>query len=240
VTLWERTKTLGGMLNPAGDGHGRSDLHRMREWQVASVNEAGVKTETGRTATVSDVVTFGADTVILATGATRAAAGLQGAAPIDVVEALDAPRDRWQGKRVAVWDEAGSWATLSAAETLAHHGATVEIIGRPTAPLWAVTIYSRMTALERLSNQGVAFRLGLAVLSFADGMLHCRNGPTGAEESLGPYDAIVHSGIGEAATGFQTMLEAEGLRPRVIGDAVAPRTLFDAMHDAHVAARSSL
>lgn len=238
VTLWERTEALGGMLNPAGGGYGRSDLHRMRDWQVAAVDRAGVQTETGRVAQVSDVVAFGADTVILAIGAKRKVAALTGALPIDVVEALDTPRDRWRGKRVAVWDEAGSWATLSAAETLAHHGAAVEIVSRPTTPLWAVTIYSRMTALERLANQGVAFRLGLAVQSFADGSLQCRNGPAGTEELLGPYDEIVHAGIGDAATDFQTMLEAEGLRPRVIGDAVAPRTLFDAMHDAHVAARS--
>ena len=238
VTLWERAKTLGGVLTVAGEGHGRSDLHRMRDWQTAALNRAGVKIETGREAQVAGVVAFGADEVILATGAQRKVSTLNGAAPIDVVEVLEAPRGRWHGKRVAIWDEAGSWATLSAAETLVHSGAEVDVISRPTTPLWAVTIYSRMTALERLSNQGVALRLGLEVLSCEDGWLACRNAAAGAEESLGRYDWIAHSGIGEAATAFQTALEAEGLRPRVIGDAVTPRTLFEAMHDAHVAARS--
>ncbi len=154
VTLWERAKTLGGVLTVAGQGHGRSDLHRMRDWQTAALNRAGVKIETGREAQVAGVVAFGADEVILATGAQRKVSTLTGATPIDVVEVLEAPHARWHGKRVAVWDGAGSWATLSAAETLVHSGAEVDVISRPTTPLWAVTIYSRMTALERLSDRG--------------------------------------------------------------------------------------
>ena len=236
VTLWEQADGLGGVLNIAGTGHGRSDLHRMRDWLTSALDRAGANVELGKTADVAAVQDFAADALILAAGARRRPAALTGAANVDVIDVLR-ELSHWRGKRVAIWDEAGSWATLSAAETLAHHGATVEIISGPTLPLWSVTLYSRMTALERLGHAGVPFRLGLTPCAFKDGILTCRNAPAGTDDTLGPYDAIVHAGVGEAATTLQANLEAAGLAPRTIGDAVAPRTLFEAMHDAHVAAR---
>ncbi len=237
VTLWEQADSLGGVLNIAGTGHGRADLHRMRDWLAGALDRAGAAFVTGKTADIAAIQAFAPDDLILATGARRKPAALDGATPVDVVEVLADP-DRWRGQRIVIWDETGSWATLSAAETLAHHDASVDLISRPTTPLWAVTIYSRMTALERLAKHGVALRLGLAPVLCKDGMLICRNALAGTDETLGPYDAIVHSGIAEAATTFQNDLEAAGLRPRAIGDAVVARTLFDAMHDAHVAARA--
>ena len=121
------------------------------------------------------------------------------------------------------------------AETLADAGARVEILQATTTPLWAVSLYSRMTALERLERFGVRHRLRIVPLSSDQGRLTCRS--MAGEEMLGPYDAIVHAAPGIAATALQGALEAAGLPVRAIGDALAPRTLFEAMQEAQAAAR---
>jgi hypothetical protein len=55
---------------------------------------------------------------------------------------------------------------------------------------------------------------------------------TGESLTLGPFDRLVHSAPGRAAGALQDQLEQAGLTVHAIGDAVAPRNLFAAMHDA--------
>lgn len=237
VTVWEKGEAPGGRLTLAGTGTGRGDLHQMRDWLAVAASRAGARIHTGVAASVADVAAFGADALILAVGAVHSARPLPGAATLDVPAALGAPREQWRGHRIAVIDEAGSWATLSAAETLAEAGASVEVVALPGSALWAVTLYSRMTALERLARAGVKIRTGLAPLSVEDGRLVCRIAGTGETTRLGPFDDLVHSDPGTAATDLQTELEGAGVPVHPIGDAVAPRTLLEAIHDANSTVR---
>jgi len=237
VTVWERSDALGGRLKIAGTGLGRSDLHTMRDWLIDAARRAGAKLLTGVEARVEDVTAAGADRVILACGADYAVDASLSAA-MDVEAALSAAADSWQGQRVAVLDEAGAWASLSAAETLTARGAEVEVITSSGTALWAVTLYSRMTALERLANAGVKMRPGLKLLAQDGSSLRCRVGGTGEVMVLGPFDRVVQASVGRAATGLQHALEQAGLPVHAIGDAVAPRNLFDAMHDAQALIRS--
>lgn len=237
VTVWERSDALGGRLKIAGNGLGRSDLHTMRDWLIDAARRAGAKLLTGIEARVENVASEGPDRVILACGADYTVDASLSAA-LDVESALTAAADSWQGQRVAVLDDAGSWATLSAAETLSAQGAEVEVITSSGTALWAVTLYSRMTALERLTNAGVKMRLGLKLLAQDGSSLRCRVSGTGESLVLGPFDRVVQASVGRAATGLQHEFEQAGLPVHTIGDAVAPRNLFDAMHDAQALIRS--
>lgn len=232
VTLWERSATLGGMLDICASGHGRGDIRAMRDWLVGAVERAGVQVVTGQEASVQNVFDFGADAIVLATGATQVARG-------EMVTPQEALMQRdWTGKRVALWDETGCWASLSVTETLAQAGACIEVFQASTVPLWAVTLYSRMTALERLGQLEVMRHLGVVPQMFENRVLVCRNLQTGANETHGPFEAIVHSAPGVAATDLQGALELAGMPVKTIGDAVAPRNLYAAMQDAHAAARA--
>jgi len=236
VTVWERSDALGGRLTVAGTALGRADLHTMRDWLVDAARRAGAQLLTGIDANLENLTAAGPDRIILACGADYAAdPALSGA--IDVESALSAPADSWQGQRVAVWDEAGSWATLSAAETLSARGAEIVVIAPSGTALWAVTLYSRMTALERLAKAGVRLQIGVRLLAQEGSSLRCRVSGTGEALLLGPFDRIVQSGAGRAATGLQDQLEQSGLAVHTIGDALAPRNLFDAMHDAQALVR---
>lgn len=237
VTLWERGNRLGGKLLLCASGHGRGDIGAMYDWLSAAVSRAGVRIELDRAAGIEALKDAGADLIVLATGAVHDAGQLSGTQMLTTQKALGQPRGNWIGQRVAIWDEAGSWATLSVAETLAQAGARVDILQSSTTPLWSVSLYSRMTALERLTQLGVARHLGVSPTLARKGVLTCRNSLIDRDITLGPFDTFVHSTVGVAGTDLQDALERQGLAVRSIGDAVAPRTLFEAMHDAQVAAR---
>jgi 2,4-dienoyl-CoA reductase-like NADH-dependent reductase (Old Yellow Enzyme family) len=236
VTLWERDAALGGKLAVCASGHGRGDIDAMRTWLTAAVTRADVRVVTEKTATVQSVSDFGADVVVLATGATRAAGELPGTRMLTVEEAL--VRANWSGQRIALWDETGCWASLTVCETLLQAGVAVDVFQTSTVPLWAVSLYSRMTALERLAQLGIIRHLSVMPQSVADKTLSCRNLQTGVDDTFGPFDAFVHSTPGHAATELQNALEQAGVPLKTIGDAVAPRNLFAAMQDAQAAART--
>jgi hypothetical protein len=234
VTLWERGSALGGRLDVCASAHGRGDIGAMRDWLVGAVARAGVAVETGRAASVAAVAGHGADAVILATGATDVTGNLPGALTPQAALA----RADWAGLRVALWDETGCWASLAAAETLAQRGAQVTVFQASAVPLWAVSLYSRMTALERLAGLGVVRHPGVVPQAADRGLLACRNLNTRTDAAHGPFDAIVHSAPGLAATDLHEALEQAGVPVTAIGDAVAPRNLFAAMQDAQAAARA--
>lgn len=238
VTLWERGNRLGGKLPLCASGYGRGDIGAMNIWLAEAVDRAKVRVELNREASIDALQHADAELILLATGAVHDAGQLPGAQLLSPQQVLEQPRENWVGQRVALWDEAGSWASLSVAETLAQAGAHVHVLQASTAPLWSVSLYSRMTALERLAKLGVARHLGVSPLSVKDGVLTCHNSLVQEDTTLGPFDRFVHSTIGVAATALQDELERKGFPVRTIGDAVAPRTLFDAMQDAQAAARA--
>lgn len=235
VTLWDAAAAPGGKLGLAGTGHRRADLHKMRDWLAGQLASAGVVLRLGQRAEPKTILGHGADAVVLATGAVPDP--LPDLQAITVEQALATPRSGWAGMRVVIDDQAGSWATLSAAETLAAHGARVTVVCRADSPLWDVTLYSRMTALERLGHARVALRPATLVTGYAPGMLHTRHTYAGDTATL-PFDRLVFSGRGTGAFALQSTLEAAGASVHPIGDANAPRTLFEAMHDAAAIARS--
>jgi len=234
VTLWDTDREPGGKLGLAGTGHLRADLHRMRDWLAGQLATSGVGLRLGHQASADDIVAFGADAVVLATGAVP---DTPDAKAITVEQALAGDRSSWAGLRVVIEDDAGSWATLSAAETLAAAGASVTVVSRPDSPLWDVSLYSRMTALQRLGEAGVAMRPGLIITDRSPAYVHARAKYSKDLVTL-PFDRLVHSGRGSGAFALQSTLEAAGVRVHPIGDANAPRTLFEAMYDAQAIARS--
>ncbi|SMH27754.1 FAD-dependent oxidoreductase [Mesorhizobium australicum] len=239
VWLWEATGSLGGKLNVAGAGAGRSDLHRMRDFLIEQAAKAGVSVVLGKRADVNEIRAFAPDRVLLANGATNETTVRRGfEAGISVDDALTAPRDSWHGARVAIWDETGSWGALSTAETLAGAGAEVSFFSQPDSPLWDINIYSRMTALERLRASRVLVRTRVKLLGLDNGSLILAETSLGKEERCGPFDKLVLAMRGQAQTLFMNELQAQALVVSSIGDAHAPRSLLQAVFEGHRAARA--
>ena len=235
VTLWEASDRLGGKLLLGGMGYRRGDLNQMRDFLDAELRRTPARIETLRPADPQAVAAFGADRVILAVGAVDEALP-QGMSR--TIEAALADADgEWKGRRIAIVDRSGSWASLSAAETLAARGAAVTLLSSPDSPFWDVNIYSRMTAMERLAGQGVRLRPGLSVKAVSQRRLEALNKFTGQIEHLDDLDEVLFASRGVSAFDFQSALETLGVDVTVVGDALAPHSLFEALHDAQAVAR---
>lgn len=236
VTLWEASDALGGLLQLAGLGYRRGDLAQMREFLMAELAETDAKVEFGRRATAESIAAFGADSIILATGAV-AEAWPDGISR-SVEDALADEAADWTGRNVVIVDKNGSWSPLSVAETLAARGAKVTVTSSPDSPFWDVNIYSRMTAMERLSELGVVLRPGLSLKEARSGEAEFFNKFTGQTETLEGIDELLFASRGVSSFALQSALEELGVPLRVVGDALAPHSLFEAMHDAQAAARA--
>lgn len=236
VTLWEAADQLGGKLILGGTTHRRGDLSQMRQFLEAEVRRTNATIVTSQRATPEAVAAFGADRVILAIGSIddRLPEGISRT----IEDALADTTTVWQGRHIAIVDKSGSWASLAAAETLAHRGAKISVISSPDSPLWDVNIYSRMIAMERLSEAGVQLRPGMTVKSIALPTLELRNKFTGQTEGLERIDEVLFASRGASAFDFQSELEARNVPVTVVGDALAPHTLFEALHDAQAVARA--
>lgn len=238
VTLWEARSETGGLLGLAGTGQGRSDLHKMRQTLVERLGRSGAKLVLDKKASLEEICAFGADRVIIATGAAAvdtAPAGFAGA--LTHLEALAEARDSWNGRRVAIWDETGSWGALSTAETIAAAGGQVSFFSGPDAPFWGINLYSRMTALERLRELRVLVRTRVRPAGLVEGRLRFAESSLGGEEDFGRFDRLVLCRRGMAQTGLLNALQAAGQNAVSIGDAHAPRTLLQAVFEGHRAAR---
>lgn len=68
VTLWERSKVLGGQIIPAAYPPGKGEMTTFTAWLIQEVKRLGVAVTMNQEATPDLVMKFGADKVILATG----------------------------------------------------------------------------------------------------------------------------------------------------------------------------
>lgn len=238
VTLWERFDTLGGALTLAGTGKGRQALHQMQTYLIDRLGETKVKVETRKEGTVASILAFKADDVILATGSVPIGISVPGAEKArSADQALSRERTSWKGARVCLIDYSGSWASLSVAETLSAAGADVTLVTGPENPFWDINVYSRMTAMERLREQGVRIIARTEIVKIAGDKVTLREPSRGEMSERDGFTDFVYATRGISNCALPDELEEKGATVHCIGDAFAPRSLLDAVFDGHRLAR---
>jgi len=242
VTLWEADDELGGALRWNGRMARRQDfllLIKAQEWRLA---QNGVAVETGRWATAEEVLGFGADAVILATGAAPAAIPLGTGVALTMEQALEAGAAL--GRHVAVEDRIGSWAVAAFVEHLADTGHQVTMLAPSGAPGWQVNIYSSFAWRRRLRDRRVRILPLHAANGFADRRLAVSDLSTGGESVIEGVDALVAPGHAVPRDGLtvavQALAAARNIALRVlpIGDCVAARSALEAVFEGHEAGRA--
>jgi len=187
-------------------------------------------------ATVERIAASGADTVILATGATPAALTLPDgtrAMTLDEAAATD-----FAGRGVAVYDETGDWGALGLVEHLAETGARVTLLTPAAGAMWRTTIYSNTLTFSRWREKRIRIRTLRKPLSLADGVLTLEDTSCGETETLAGIDALVACVPPVAHHPLECALADAGIEARLIGDALAPRNALEAVFEGHRAARS--
>jgi 2,4-dienoyl-CoA reductase (NADPH2) len=243
VELLESDERLGGMLTTASAGAGRSHLADLGTWLGAECARLGVQITTGVTigaAEVQERLASGAR-VMLCSGSRHESGVPDGDGTVAVMTAamvLRAAQDGALGDLpagpVVVDDPVGDSVGVATSELLASHGRAVVMV---TGDLIAGVQLSRSGDLApanaRLARAGVRIARGSVVRQVADHVVHLENKYTGEKEDV-PASLLVEVTFG---------LPDDALwrdHPGLVraGDAVAPRTVYEAVLEGRRAALS--
>ncbi|MCU0261257.1 MAG: NAD(P)/FAD-dependent oxidoreductase, partial [Ilumatobacteraceae bacterium] len=228
VELWEQAPHLGGALATAAKLRGNHRYRRWIDWQAGRLDRAGVCVRLGTPADVAAVLDHGADTVIIATGATPRRPAIPGAELDHVVVAVDIVEGRVAaGRTIALVVEDDGPAPPTIAHHLAHLGHDVTVVHQTAALAPGVGKYSIGSMLAQLDDVGVVLQ-PLTVVRGIDGHdLDVSHSHSGRRFRLGPFDTIALACGATPRSALAADLRGRHDDVRVIGDAYAPRrTVF--------------
>lgn len=239
VTLWERESELGGQVNIAVLGAGRSEFGGASRWLQGQLGELGVKIELEREATADDVDAFGADAVVIATGSKPIPAPVPGAEHEGIYSVWEALVDEPDlGSHVLLVDYNGHHQATSLAEKLLDEGHAVTIVapslfvGSDLGPLQDLYL-----SLQRLLTKGAAMVHNIALTHFEGTNAHGFNVYSNALWSFTEADSAVLCMGNKADEDLYHSLKARVHDLRRVGDCVAPRKIDMAIWEGHAVGR---
>lgn len=233
VTLRERG-VLGGMVRAASAGAGRQDLAALVRWLIAADEAVGVKFEVGPQADVSpEAAAQWGGPVILAVGGQ--ARGDLGYEVVDTALVWDSAmalleQGEWPSGDVLLWDPIGGPIAVSIAETLANAGRNVHL----ATPDFVVGTQLSMSgdlapANVRLLQAGVHLHKRVLLRRVRRGECIIEDRYSGEHREIAA-DWVIDCGhrLADLSDWFPG-----GVR---VGDAVAPRTIYEAILEGRRAA----
>jgi 2,4-dienoyl-CoA reductase-like NADH-dependent reductase (Old Yellow Enzyme family)/thioredoxin reductase len=246
VTLYEKSKKLGGQLIQAAVPPYKSDIGRLLDYQAAQLKKNKVKVELGKALTPAEVKKLKPDAVIVATG-------VKPVVPKDEVPGLDTlsnvvmAEDVLMGRAKvgeSVLIIGGDLVGCETADFLADQGKQVTVTRRSPFMANNMNPDMRMLLVDRLRRKGVRLIPGVQYMEATDTGLriHVRGGITSmAEIGADAMKSIVADTIVIAAGSTPDTELADGLKGKVknirtVGDCVEPRTILEAIREGWKAA----
>ncbi len=238
VTLFERRRELGGQVLTAARAPGRAEYIGIARWLAAQVHVHKVDVRLGVFATRDDVLALRPDVVIIATGSIPRPPSAANTAATKVIaarEVLDGEAP--VGRRVVVLAEDPHMTGPTTADFLAGQGCQVRLISPFQTIGDAIDDTLKPIILQRLLTQGVECLPLYTAAELRPGMVIAQHILTGATVSL-ECDSIVSACGGRADDELFHALQDTGPAMHLIGDALAPRRVHDAMLEATRVARA--
>ena len=242
VTLAEALGDLGGQFRLAGLAPRRGQITELMGWYLRQFEKLGVEVRYFSPMDDQDIVEFGADEVILATGSLPdglakqrwlpEAAALPGLDNGKVFSCEEVFRDQAElGNSVIVLDEGGNWRGTGTAWYLAEQGHQVTIV--TPDPMIGKEL-TRTTAdfqiRASLAKLGAVFKLESVIQHWHGDHAELRSLLDGSVSEIAA-SAIVTATTNTADNSIELALSEAGTRFHLIGDAAAPRTAPYAFHD---------
>jgi len=258
VHLVEAEREIGGTARWIPRLPGLGEWGRILDWRRVQLDRLrNVEVLTGLELAAGDVLDYGAELVVAATGSRWATNGLNGIAN-GVIPGADASQ-LWQltpdqvmeegkrppGTRVLVYDTEGYFMAASLAELLAGEGHHVTLV---TPYLQAALLCNEtlegFRLRQRLHDVGVSMRTGTIVTALEAGRALLQS-------EFGTIDALETDGVvlvTQRLSNERLYLELAAQPPERlreagieavyrVGDCVAPRLLGDSIYDGHRLAR---
>ena len=237
VVLLEATAELGGQLLALCRTPARQSYGEVVRWLAGEVARAGVDVRLETAATVDGILAERPDAVIVATGSRPRRLEAPVGDGAHVVTAEDVLLGRAKpGRRVLIVDYDGHMRGPGAAELLADQGHEVEIVTRFFSVGEDVDPRLKTSVYTRFYRKGVRMTPLSVVEEVGPGRVRLANTLTGQERTV-EVDTVVTALGGRAENALEAALSGRGLDVHVVGDALAPRTIHDAILTATRAAR---
>ena len=243
VTVWEKSKQIGGQLNLAVVSPGKQEMCKWLTHLNYRAKKAGVKFEFKKEATVENVKEFAPDAVVVATGATPLIPTfIKGVGDYPVITTHDILSRKVTIPKGTVCILGGGEVACETAEMLMADArpnsfATTGSIGDVEVTLvemqpqlmTGVCLPNRNIALASLRREGVKSYINSKVLEVTEHDVKIQH-KDGTEEWLKGFDYIV---LGLGSRKYDPLseeLKAFVPEVHVIGDAIKPGQSSDAMH----------
>jgi 2,4-dienoyl-CoA reductase-like NADH-dependent reductase (Old Yellow Enzyme family)/thioredoxin reductase len=239
VTLYEKSRKLGGQLVQAAVPPHKTEIGALIEYQKGQLKKNKVKVELGKEVTAAEIKKGKPDAVIVATGVKAVVPGDE--VPdlntlSNVVMAEDVLLGKAKvGERVLVIG--GDLVGCEVAEFLADKGKKVTVARRSRFMADKMNPDMRMLLVDRLRQKGVRMLPGVQYMKATDDgvSVHVRGGITSMAEIAADAqkniaaDTIVIAAGSTPNTDLAEKLS--GLKVQTIGDCVAPRRILEAMRE---------
>lgn len=260
VTVWERELEFGGQLNLAAAPPGRYEFLSFIDYLVARLADLDVDLEVGHEATAGEILEFGADAVIMATGAIPLTPPIPGVKGDKVVQAWDvlsgvAPVGKkvviigggavgcetalYLGQKGTIDPETFHFLAVNRAENweklmfMATRGTRDITVVEMKKNLGAdIGMSTRWTILQDMNRYGIKSATGATVLSINEQGVIIKRGD---QEELLTADTVVLAAGSRPDSELCEQIKEKVKEVYLIGDAVIPRKALDAIHQGYLA-----
>ncbi len=248
VTLIESAPQLGGHLDLLRRLPSRGDWQKVIEDLGVVLELGGVEVRLGETATAEAVIAGSSDAVVCATGAIwdrtgfsacrpdrQTMPGAEGAHVLDVATATRAALDDPEslGSKILILDDTGTYLPLGLAELLGQRGAQVEVLSRfPVIGDQVAGTQDLPWLLPRLAKLEVRLLPNHFIESIDGSRVDVYETLTRRPRQVHDVDTVVLSMLRRPDDALFRQLSGAGTVPtHCIGDAVAPRSVAEAIYE---------
>ncbi len=238
VQLHEKTGRLGGQVNLAEALPGRAEFGGVTTNLQHELRQSDVEVVFNSSLSQAALTALAADAVILATGANTRLPEID----TETVEHVDA----WSviagevklGKNIVVADWSCDWSGLGVAEKLARDGHRVRLLSGGSVAGESIQ------AIVRDHWIGILHSLQVEMINYArffgalDGSAFFQHMISGEAIVCDDVDAIVSCYAAQANCDCEWVTRMEGIEVVKIGDAIAPRTVEEAVLEGYQVARN--
>jgi mycofactocin system FadH/OYE family oxidoreductase 2 len=247
VTLVERRSQLGGQLRLAARVGGRGEIGQVISHLEVQLDKLAVDVRVDSELEADELVAMQPDHVIVATGSApgrdivgNIAQGILDTPGLDLDHVLDVwdvlEHDAPVGERVLVVDDGeGTWKAISLALDLAERGRDVHLstplpyVGAKIGP------FSQHKLIPRIFASTITTHPFASVVAVSEDSVTLRE--RGGQTTLDAIDTVILAGWHRPVNDLYFVAKGAGVPVERVGDAIACRTMMEAIHEAERAAR---
>lgn len=229
VTLCERSRQLGGQILLAQLLPGRAEFGGIATNLRRELDASGVKVELGVTVELDFLKARRPDHVVVATGSTPYLPELELSDGREVYTPAQVLEGQVEcGSTVAIADWRGDWISLGVAEKLIREGRRVTVCTSAHTPGASLMPYIRDQWTSNLARLGVQFITHARLYGADASEVYFEHTYSGEAIVCEQIDTLIGS-FGSATNDAAAELAVPGAEMHVIGDALCPRTVEEAV-----------